>query len=135
MPQMQDDYVYAEGFRYSQDGHAVWPKILSSEMKPGACGYFNGDRDWVTIVQLTDIEAVKKILGLSLAATTVTAPDAESANRTPLNSADVEPASKVPSVNPLENIRVTDIGGSTDWKEKTSTKVTRVAFDMHSSVV
>lgn len=54
-----ENKVYAESFRFSQEGHAIWPKILSSEMKPGACGYINGDGDWITILQLTDTESIR----------------------------------------------------------------------------
>ncbi len=101
--------MYAEGFRYSQEGHAVWPKILSNEMKPGAFGYFNGDRDWVTIVQLTDVKAVQEILGLTPAATS--------------------------NLTLLKGIKITDIGGSTDWSEKTSTKIRRQALDLDGAVM
>ena len=111
MPLKREDAVYAEGFRFSQEGHAVWPKILSSEMKPGACGYFNGDGDWVTIVQLTDIEAVQKILSPNPAATTETTPKS------------------------VVNVKITDIDGSTDWSEKTSTKISRQALDLQGAVM
>jgi hypothetical protein len=55
----EENKVYAESFRYSQEGHPIWPRILSSEMKPGACGYINGDGDWVTILQLTDTKSIE----------------------------------------------------------------------------
>ena len=55
----QENKVYAESFQTSQEGHPIWPKILSSEMKPGACGYINGDGDWVTILQLTDAKSIQ----------------------------------------------------------------------------
>ena len=128
----REDEVHTKAFRYSQEGHTVWPKILSSAMKPGACGYINGDGDWVTIVQLTDIEAVKEVLGLTSAATINTAPDAEGANRAPLN---IESVNTAPNLTPLEGIKVTYIGGSTHWVEKTSERVKRVAVDLHGAVM
>ena len=136
MPLKREDTVFAEGFRFSQEGHAVWPKILSSEMKPGACGYFNGDGDWVTIVQLTDTEAVKEILGLPTpAAMTEIAPDAEAANRASLNTTDVESLNTAPDFTPLERLKVDNIGGSTDWSEKTSANISRQAVELDGAVM
>lgn len=59
MALQQENKVYAESFRYSQEGHPIWPKTLSDEIKPGACGYINGDGDWVTILQLTDAKSIQ----------------------------------------------------------------------------
>ena len=123
----QDDAVFAEGFRSSQEGHAVWPKILSSEMKPGACGYFNGDRDWVTIVQLTDIESVKELLNFTSATMTKTTQDVEDANDTLLTTA--------PDLTPLERIKVTDVGGSTDWSERLSSNISRREVTLQGAVM
>ena len=105
----REDAVYAEGFRFSQEGHAVWPKILSNEMKPGACGYFNGYGDWVTIVQLTDVEAVQELISSTPAATTETTPKS------------------------VVKVKITDIDGSTDWSEKKSEKVRRQALDLEGA--
>jgi len=54
-----ENKVYAQSFQYSQGGHPIWPRILSSEMRPGDCGYFNGDGDLVTILQLTDSKSIQ----------------------------------------------------------------------------
>ncbi len=115
MPLKRENAVYAEGFRFPQEGHAVWLKILLSKMKHGACGYLNGDRDWVTIVQLTDIKAVQEILSLTSSAAT-----------TKTRSESLSPAL---NLTPLEGIKVADIGGSTDWSEKISTEIRRQALD------
>ena len=112
----QEDTIYAERFRLSQEGHAVWPKLLSSEMKPGACGYFNGDGDWVTIVQLTDIGAVKALI-----------------NDSPKYT-DTDKNKSVASFA-LVNVEVNKAAGSEDWSEKTSTKIRRQAFDLNSNVL
>ena len=58
----REDKVYAERFRHLQEGRALWPRVTSNEMSPGVCGYFNGEGDWVPVVHLTDIEAVRTIL-------------------------------------------------------------------------
>jgi hypothetical protein len=96
----EENKVYAESFRYSQEGHPIWPKILSSEMKLGACGYINGDGDWVTILHLTDAKSIQD-RGLP----------------------------------PVEGLTVTSVGGSTEWSEKTSNKVYRMALDLEGEAM
>ena len=59
-----ENKVYAQSFRFSQEGHAVWPKALNDDLKPGACGYVNGYGNWVTIIQLTDAAKIQE-LGLA----------------------------------------------------------------------
>ena len=115
----REDALYAEGLRYSQEGHALWPKVLSNDMKPGACGYFNGDGDWITVVQLTDLEAVQQLM----TAVAPGAPARNEANKQPLD------------VGPLKNLKVTAVGGSTDWSEKTSPTIRRQAVDLQGTVM
>jgi hypothetical protein len=56
----KENKIFAESFRTSQKGHAFWPRVLSDELAPGACGYMNNNGDWVTIVHLTDSDAMNK---------------------------------------------------------------------------
>jgi hypothetical protein len=56
----KENKIFTESFRNSQKGHAVWPRVLSDDLAPGACGYMNHDGDWVTIIQLTDSDAINK---------------------------------------------------------------------------
>ena len=136
MPPEREDRVFAEGFRFSQEGHAVWPKILSDEMKPGACGYFNGDGDWVTLVQLTATSAVKEILRLPTpASTTDIAPEAEATHRGSLNTTGVESVNTAPKATLLEGLKVKNVGGSTDWSEKFSNNVRRQAVELDGATV
>jgi hypothetical protein len=132
MSPKREDKVYVERFRSSQEGHAVWPKVLSDDMQPGACGYFNGDGDWVTIVQLTDIEAVKRLLGfIPAAATTETEPDGAAS----LNTDASEATKTAPNLTALENITVEDVPGEIDWTEKTSEKIRRQELNLHAEVM
>lgn len=54
------DKVYADCFKNAEEGHAVYANISGDKMKPGACGYFDNQRDWITIVQTSDPETLKK---------------------------------------------------------------------------
>jgi hypothetical protein len=56
----KENKIFAESFRTSQKGHAFWPRVLSDELAPGACGYMNNNGDWVTIMHLTDSDAMNK---------------------------------------------------------------------------
>ncbi len=127
MSPKREDKVYVARFRSSQEGHAVWPKVLSDDIQPGACGYFNGDGDWVTIVQLTDIEAVRKILGLI--------PETEPDGAASLNTGASEATKTAPNLTALENITVKDVPGYTDWTEKTSEKIQRQELNLHAEVM
>jgi hypothetical protein len=61
MPRLRkENKIFAESFRTSQKGHAVWPRVLSDELAPEACGYMNDNGDWVTILHLTDGDAINK---------------------------------------------------------------------------
>lgn len=48
----QHNKVFAKGLRLEHEGHAVWPKVFSDDLMPGACGYWNGNGDWTTIAHL-----------------------------------------------------------------------------------
>lgn len=53
------DKTYAKSFKTAKEGHAVYANVSGDKMKPGACGYFDYQGDWVTIVQTSDPEALK----------------------------------------------------------------------------
>jgi hypothetical protein len=56
----KENKIFAESFRTSQKCHAVWPRVLSDELAPGACGYMNDNGDWVTILHLTNSNTIKR---------------------------------------------------------------------------
>jgi hypothetical protein len=35
-------------------GHAFWKKVSATEVRPGACGYFDSSGDWTPIIQVLE---------------------------------------------------------------------------------
>ncbi|KAK5696326.1 hypothetical protein LTR17_024298 [Elasticomyces elasticus] len=56
MPNEALSSVYADQLRNHPEGHAVYFNVPGSQMKPGACGYFNQNGQWRTIVQTAEAE-------------------------------------------------------------------------------
>ncbi|KAK1761233.1 hypothetical protein QBC47DRAFT_369428 [Echria macrotheca] len=54
---MRDDKAFAKCFPNSEAGHAVYRHEAATEIRPGACGYFDPDGKWVTVVQTIVLEA------------------------------------------------------------------------------
>ena len=48
---MREDKIYAQCFSQKPHGHAVYRDESPRDLRPGACGYFDYDGKWVTIVQ------------------------------------------------------------------------------------
>jgi hypothetical protein len=53
------DNVFIDRFKNNVEGHALYLAVSSASLKPGACGYFDTDGNWQTIVHLTDATALK----------------------------------------------------------------------------
>ncbi|KAK5678906.1 hypothetical protein LTS10_008561 [Elasticomyces elasticus] len=56
MPSEALNSVYADQLRNHPEGHAVYFRVSGSQMKPGACGYFNQSGQWRTIVETAEAE-------------------------------------------------------------------------------
>ncbi len=52
--------IYLECFKGNSEGHPLYKEISGNAMKPGACGYFDLNGDWITLVQTDDPEDLKK---------------------------------------------------------------------------
>ena len=50
------DKVFAEVLVNRPFGHAVYKHVSAQKMRPGACGYFDRNGDWSTIVHLSDLQ-------------------------------------------------------------------------------
>jgi hypothetical protein len=82
MPHYRDkvrtDRVYANALKHVQDGHAVFPALATTILKPGICGYFDRHGDWQTIVNLADSKDVEEKQFTKIQTFTVSDPRAES---------------------------------------------------------
>lgn len=60
LPLKMSDYgmhkQYAKCMKTRSEGHALYRNVSAAILKPGACGYFDNDGDWKTIVQTTETE-------------------------------------------------------------------------------
>jgi hypothetical protein len=54
------DKVYAELLGNHPEGHAIYKLVTTAQIKPGACGYFDSEGDWNSIIQLSDAEALNR---------------------------------------------------------------------------
>lgn len=46
--------IYAQQMTNHSQGHALYHPLLTSSIKPGACGYFNSLGNWNPIADLSD---------------------------------------------------------------------------------
>ncbi|EXJ65041.1 hypothetical protein A1O7_01380 [Cladophialophora yegresii CBS 114405] len=53
------DVAFAARFKNNNEGHALYTPVKSSDLRPGACGYFDYDGKWQTIIHLTDQTALE----------------------------------------------------------------------------
>lgn len=113
MKMRKQNKIFAQSFRLSQEGHAVWPKILSTKVRPGTCGYVNGNGDWETIIQLCD--ASKEIASK--------AGDAKKDTCTALG------------LTKITGLGEEDDGGNTDWKDQMSEKIVGTAVQLDGKVL
>jgi hypothetical protein len=102
----EENKIYAQSFRRSQEGHAIWPKAYSNYLQPGSCGYVDGYGNFVKISQLTDADAIEELK---------------------LGSSD---GTKELKLGSLDGIKVEDDGGNTFWDAKTSSKVAGAAVTL-----
>ncbi|KAK5050810.1 hypothetical protein LTR84_003369 [Exophiala bonariae] len=48
------DIIFEQRFKNNNEGHALYLPVSSKNLKPGACGYFDHDGNWKTIVHLSE---------------------------------------------------------------------------------
>lgn len=51
--------VYTEQLKHHSEGHALYLKHSTKEIKPGMCGFFDYDGRWNAIVQLTNMKTLE----------------------------------------------------------------------------
>jgi hypothetical protein len=56
---MRLDQIYSEQLDSHPEGHALYKKLSTLEIKPGSCGFFDHDGDWNPILQLSDENELK----------------------------------------------------------------------------
>ncbi|KAH6986287.1 hypothetical protein BKA56DRAFT_308792 [Ilyonectria sp. MPI-CAGE-AT-0026] len=56
--------AFSKCFPDEDEGHALYQKVLGTDMKPGTCGYFNQLHKWVPIIHTLDNDAVVLANGL-----------------------------------------------------------------------
>lgn len=59
MSENSTDRIYTEALRNNYQGHALYPDIATTDLKPGSLGYFDADGKWALLCQLADNESVK----------------------------------------------------------------------------
>jgi hypothetical protein len=59
MSENSTDRIYTEALRNNYQGHALYPDIATTGLKPGSLGYFDVDGKWTLLCQLADNESVQ----------------------------------------------------------------------------
>jgi hypothetical protein len=110
---MREDKVYATCFSQRSEGHAVYKNESAEDIRPGACGYFDYDGSWVTVVQTIAVDRAEPATGLVRATKPVV-------RAKPRTGKDPGPAKAVEHPeDQTDNPDQTEAGGQTDAADQT----------------